>query len=172
MTLKEAANLVAWAVANFPALQERDMRPTAELWARVLSDIPYDVAEAALLQVLTGARYFPSVAEIRQAAVNLMRGQAPAAVDAWGEVQAAIRRYGYYREAEALTSMSPEVAHVVRAIGWQEICASQEPDVVRGQFRRAYEEYVTRRQAEAVMPDEVKRLREAALKALPKEEPA
>lgn len=156
MTANEVKKLLAWAVANFPQLQERDMRPTAELWARMLADVPYEVAEKALMKVLATAKYFPTVAEMREAVAELTSPQVPDAMDAWGEVVRAIRNYGYYRQEEALASLSPITRKVVENIGWQEICLSEEPDVIRGQFRMAYEVYAKRVKTEAVLPADVK----------------
>lgn len=158
MTLKEAIKLVAWATANFPAMQERDMRPTAELWYRMLADIPYEVAEKALMSVLAKAKYFPTVAEIREAAADIINPQLPSAMDAWGEVARAVRDYGYYRQEEALNSLSPITRRVVENIGWHEICLCEQPDIIRGQFRMAYEQYAKREREETVLPAEVKQL--------------
>src|SRR5690554_198287 len=71
MTRSEVAKLLSLATANFPAMQERDMRPTLVLWEKMLSDLPPEVAEAALLKVLVSAKFFPTVAEIREAAVQI-----------------------------------------------------------------------------------------------------
>jgi hypothetical protein len=173
VNLKEALRLVAWATANFPQLQERDMRPTAELWAKMLGDIPYQLAEKALMKVLATARYFPTVAEIREAAAELQHGRPMTADEAWGLVAEAVRRYGYYREQEALASLPPEVAVIVRRFGWQEICACEEPDVIRGQFRRAWEINSGQAREIAVLPAPIRELIEAhsATMALPEPKP-
>ena len=121
MTLKEATNLVGLAIANFPNMQEKDMRPTAKLWMQMLSDIPYSIAEKAILRSLSTAKFFPTVAEIREAAVLLTKPEIPTAIEAWGEVMNAIRRYGYYRPNEALASMTPITQSIVKKIGWREI---------------------------------------------------
>lgn len=156
MTLKDAIKLVSWATANFPQLQERDMRPTAELWARMLSDVPYEVAEKALMKVLATARYFPTVAEMREAAAQITNPALPSWVEAWGEVAKAVRVYGWPRPAEALASLSPLARRVAEAIGWEALCASEEPDVIRGQFRRMYEDLAGRQEADQVLPPAVK----------------
>jgi hypothetical protein len=77
MNQQEAAKLVAFALANFPTMQERDMKPTAVLWFQMLSDIPFEVAERALMKVLATAKFFPSVAEIREAAVQITQPAIP-----------------------------------------------------------------------------------------------
>lgn len=164
MNLKEALKLVGWATANFPQLQERNMRPTAELWARMLADVSYATAEKALIKVLATARYFPAVAEIREAVADLTIGRPMTALEAWGLVCHAIQQHGSYREQEALDSLPPDVAAVVRRFGWKELCLSEEPGVIRGQFRRAWEEQSARWKEEAALPPQ---LAELIRKALP-----
>jgi len=165
MELEEAIKLVGWAVSNFPTMQERDMRPTAQLWYNMLSDIPYEIAEKALMKVLTTAKYFPTVAEIREAIVEIVEPKTMSAAEAWGEVEKKIRWYGYYRGAEALENMSPQVAKVVRYIGWREICLSEEPAVIRAQFMKMYQQVAEREQKERLLPqglrDDIKRIADA-----------
>lgn len=83
MTRREAARLVAWAAANFPGMQEKDLSPTAEVWLSVLNEKGVDLrlAEAALKRVLEVAVHFPTVAEILRAVeeIRQSRHQLPAA---------------------------------------------------------------------------------------------
>lgn len=158
MTLKEATNLVGLAIANFPNMQEKDMRPTAKLWMQMLSDIPYSIAEKAILRSLSTAKFFPTVAEIREAAVLLTKPEIPTAIEAWGEVMNAIRRYGYYRPNEALASMTPITKSIVKKIGWREINMCEEIEVLRGQFRMAYESQAKRDKEKQLLPQELQNL--------------
>lgn len=167
MTEKEAVRLVAIAAANFPALQDKDLRPTALLWHRALGDLTYAEAEAALYKVLCTARNFPTVAQIREAAAELRHGRQLTAAEAWDLVARAMERYGYYREQEALASLPPDVAALVRRFGWREMCACEDLGVLRGQFRHAWEELITRRREEIALPALVRELIERAAAALP-----
>jgi hypothetical protein len=150
--------LLGWAAANFPAMQERDLRPTAELWYRMLADLPYEVAKAALLKVLATAKYFPTVAEIREAAASIVLPGLPSPAEAWEMVGRVVRKYGYYREKEGLASLPPQVREAVRCIGWKEICLSEDIEVVRAQFFRVYEQYANRKREEAVIPSPVREI--------------
>ena len=51
-----------------------------------------------------------------------------------------------------MASMSPRTAKVVRYMGWQEICTSERPDVVRGQFMKMYETVANREKQERLLP--------------------
>ncbi|SMB97824.1 Loader and inhibitor of phage G40P [Thermanaeromonas toyohensis ToBE] len=158
MTEQEAAYLVALAAANFPALQEKDLGPTVELWYRLLQDLPYQVVEKALLKVLSEVRYFPTVAEIRQAAAEIMQPETLSPGEAWALVLQAVKRYGSYREAEALAALPEDVARAVRYLGWREICLSEQPEVVRAQFMKVYEQVIGRQRESVVTPREVREL--------------
>jgi len=37
------------------------------------------------------------------------------------------------------------IMEAIKGIGWRDLCTSQNPDVIRGQFRRIYEELVERK---------------------------
>jgi len=167
LTKSEIKKLIGWAAANFPNMQEKDLRPTATLWEKMLSDIPYEIAENALIKVLATTRFFPTVAEIRAAASDIVNPAIPSHAEAWGEVVQAIRRYGYYRENEALDSLSPATAQVVKWLGWQELCTCEEVDVIRGQFRRAYDEHAGNVRQEAVLPSGIRELIGSTVKSLP-----
>ena len=156
MTLNETKSLVGVAIANFPSMQERDMGPTAMLWHQMLKDIPYEIAKKALLKVLTTAKYFPTVSEILEVVADITNPEADTAAKAWGEVEKAIGHYGHRREAEALESMSPRTAKVVKYMGWRDICLSTELGVARGQFLKMYQQVSEREQKERVLPESLK----------------
>lgn len=145
------------------------MRPTAVLWERTLSDLPADVAEAALMMVLATSRYFPTVADIRAAAAQIQNPQAMDASEAWGQVAAALRKFGLYQAKEAMEYLSPDVAAMVQRFGWYELCHADKIDVIRGQFMRAWDAFAKGRQEMAVLPASVRVLIEgmAEQKSLP-----
>ncbi|HHV18397.1 MAG TPA: hypothetical protein GXZ27_06005 [Thermoanaerobacterales bacterium] len=156
MTFNETKNLLAWTVSNFPAMQERDMGPTAKLWYQMLKDIPYKIAEQALFKLLATAKFFPTVSEILEVVADITNQEADTAAKAWGEVEKAIGHYGHRREAEALESMSPRTAKVVKYMGWRDICLGEEIGVVRGQFLKMYQQVAEREQKERVLPESLK----------------
>ena len=66
---------------------------------------------------------------------------APIEVDdteAWGKVVKAINHYGYMRAEEAIKTLPETVKQAVERVGgFEMICSSEEPDVIRGQFNKA-----------------------------------
>lgn len=168
MTNKEISALIALTAANFPNMQERDMRPTANLWRELLSDIPFEVAKTAIVKVLVTTKFWPTVAEIREAAVSLTSPQILSPAEAWALVEQANDRYGYYKPIEGMQSLPPAVQEAVKAMGgFREVCASENPGVTRGQFLKMYEQFAAREKEMAVLPANVRELIGGAVKLLP-----
>jgi hypothetical protein len=147
---KEALNLVGLVLANFPNMQEKDMRPTAALWCKMLSDVPYQTAEQALLYVLSTAKFFPTVAEIREAVVKITTPELPAPMEAWAIGRRIAKKYsparmmdGDFEKAKAITP--PLIWRVIEYIGWRDFCFYGD-DYMRSRFVKAYEIEVKREQ--------------------------
>ncbi len=149
MNQHEMARVMAWVASNYPNMQQKDLNPTVHLWMRMFSDVPPERFEGAVMKAMARSEFFPTVAAISKA---LMTESDLTPIEAWGEVTKAIRVYGYVREGEALKSMSPMTQNVVRALGWKEICSSEEPEVLRGQFMNHYGTLVNRAKDIAVLP--------------------
>jgi len=168
LTKQEIGALLALATANFPSMQEKDMRPTANLWSEMLSDIPFDIAKAALIKVLATARFWPTVAEIREAAASIANPGILTPAEAWGQVIKAVQEFGYYRSGEGMATLDQTVQKAVKAFGgFREICMSENIDVTRAQFMRIYEQYASREKEMAVLPESVKTFLGGTVKSLP-----
>ena len=151
MTKKEMAQLLAVLAASYPRFEVDDLKVRA--WHEMLGDIDYAVASMAVKKLIMQNTFAPAIAEVRKAAMEIMRPEQVTGSEAWGEITRAIRNYGYYREAEALASMSPTTARVVRHMGWRDICVSEEPTgVLRGQFLRMYGQVADREQEQQLLP--------------------
>lgn len=154
MTIGETAKLLAVLAASYPKFEVDDLK--VQVWHEMLGDLDYSVASLAVKKLIMQNTFPPAIAEVRKVAAELMnRGQVTGA-EAWGEVIKAIRSFGYYREEEALASMSPTTAKVVRHMGWREICLSDEPSVIRGQFLKMYEQVSNREMEEQQLPPEIR----------------
>ncbi len=128
----------------------------------MLGDLDYSLASLAIKKLILENTFAPAIAEVRKAVMEILNPDGMTAAEGWGEVERAIRLYGYCRETEALESMSPRVAKVVKYIGWQNICLNEEPGVVRGQFLKMYAQVAEREQKELLLPaglrNEIQRL--------------
>jgi hypothetical protein len=110
----------------------------AEIWRQMLSDIPYDILITAVREYILTGKFPPTIADIRETALKLIKPEKDW-LDAWGTVEKAIRRYGYMQGDKALASMDEDTAAVVARFGWVSICMTENIDVIRGQFRMAFE---------------------------------
>lgn len=164
----QVGSLLALAVANFPHLQDKDMGPTVALWTEMLSDMPFATAKTALIKVLATAKFWPTVAEIREAAVSITNPTMLTPAEAWGQVIRAVKDYGYYRPTEGIATLDPTVRKAVKAFGgFVEICMTENIDVVRAQFMRVYEQCASREKEIAVLPESVKTFIGGVVKSLP-----
>ena len=77
-----------------------------ELWYKQLQDIPYEIAEIALNKWVAISKWAPTIADMREQATMIGLGDKPLWSDGWEEAIRAIKKYGSYRESEAIGSMS------------------------------------------------------------------
>ncbi len=154
MTKIETAKLLAVLAAAFPRFEVDDLK--VQVWHEMLGDLDYSLASLAIKKLILENTFAPAIAEVRKAVMEILNPDGMTAAEGWGEVERAIRIYGYYREAEALESMSPRVAKVVKFIGWQNICLNEEPGVVRGQFLKMYQQVQERDHREMLLPADLR----------------
>lgn len=160
MNRKEIINLLGIATANFPSTQEKDMKPTAVLWEKALSDVPYEIAEKAIIKVLSTSRFFPTLADIREAIADLTQPRTLDAMEAWGLIGEAIRKYGWYRQKEAMEFLPEDVREMVKQFTWWDLCMNEQPDILRAQFRKAWEIRSKRKDELRALPSEIRTLLE------------
>ncbi len=105
-----------------------------------LEDIPIDLLSAAAQTIAVRNKFFPSAAELRQAAFALMEqaNGVPGAYDAWGEVMKSFGPYGRHTGAPEWTH--PLIGDAVDAIGgYITLCNSENTVADRSRFIAAYE---------------------------------
>lgn len=145
MTRDETANMLEVLVAAFPdrAAQFSDAEATTTAYHMGLDDVPYELAQQAVRHLIRNARFFPRPAEVREAALKLAR-PIPAPQEAWQVVMAEMRRIGSYGQPQF---EMPEIAAAVKALGWRNLCMSDDVDRMAKRFEDAYSA-MTKRSAE------------------------
>jgi Loader and inhibitor of phage G40P. len=114
MTRNEIKKLIAIALGGYPNMQKLNMTATVDAWEACLSDMEFDFAKMALAKTMLTNKFFPTVAEIREAGKNLVdhHNRVPTAEEAWAEVLKRIQQpqYGYYftDSADELKERPPE----------------------------------------------------------------
>jgi len=142
MKTSEAQKLVAVLKAAYP---RQPIPPeTTRLYAAQLVDLPADIVERAVRDLIATTAYFPAIAEIRRRAAELQL-DAPPAWRAWEQVEencrAASRHAGGVWEPYQPRWSHPLIERVVRLLGgfWQ-LYDSDRLTVERAQFLRLYEQ--------------------------------
>ena len=153
---------------NWPREEMSEAR--AGLYCRLLTDIPSDILEAACLQCIATSKFFPTVAELRDAALAMtpeMDGL-PTAGEAWGEVLREIWRTGTDQWHGPPVFSHALIERTMKAMGWRNICLSEDGMADRAHFMRIYDALRQRHSAQARTLPEVRVLTDALrLKTLP-----
>lgn len=161
MTRGDAAKLVTLILATWKAQASRiaaeDAKAMVDAYHMALEDLPSEVAGRALKRLMATRQFLPTPAEIRAAADEVTRGPARPAAEAWGDVVRAIGRWGRNRPPGAewapgeVWSFEDElVARAVDALGWEELCSSENRIADRARFIEAYGEIQQADRVEAV----------------------
>lgn len=152
MNKKEFATFAAALKTYYP---KENLLPNAqamELWYRQLEDIPYQLAEIALNKWVATNKWSPTIADIREQATCVKIGDKPLWSDGWEEVLRAIRKFGSYRETEALGTMSEITREAVNRIGFRNMCLSEDITADRANFRMIFEQLAERKQKQNQIP--------------------
>ena len=175
MNVQEVMALLYMEKRLFPhekslSVSPEELAAIAEAQALLLQDIPFEVGKAAVAACAAGSPFAPAISEIRDYARKLTEPPQLSADEAWALARQAITRFGSapyknyttgkYPHEMARDSLPPEVWHVMELMGYQSMCMSENVDVLRGQFIRAWERRQQLRQERAailpVLPEGVK----------------
>jgi hypothetical protein len=134
---------------------------TIEVYASMLEDIPPDVLVAAARTLIaSGGEFFPSVSAWRQTALDIILNKSgtPTAIEAWEEAVRECNRcgdYWRYQEGKKYPEYShPLITSCVSAIGYAQILETENVDIVRAHFLKAYESLRQRRDIDQrTLPD-------------------
>lgn len=118
------------------------------IYASVLSSLTPEELNAAMRKLLHTAKFFPTIAEIFEAARSVREyaegSSIPTAAEAWKEVMDLVDKYHMYKPWEY---SCPEVRQAAECFGKEELCMllQSEVSIARAQFMRMYNEIVGRR---------------------------
>ena len=170
MNKKETAALFALISALFPRDEKfaNADKPMILAWQEMLEDIPFDVGKAAVKATVAASPFPPSIKDIRDYSTRMNGNRRKTAEEAWGIASDMMRTYnarlvpieGFVRDDEPLAKFGepvkirksgleyeakrncpPEVWELMEHMGYADMCASENPDVIRGQFMRAWDSH-------------------------------
>ena len=117
------------------------MKMTVQAWHQLLADIPFEAAKAALIKLLTTIKYFPTIAELREAALRCTTSL-PTPEEAWEEVRSKLSGDTYIKlkyKNEKPQFSCPEIEQAVNQLGLEDLLMSENISYDRTQFLRFYE---------------------------------
>jgi hypothetical protein len=112
-----------------------------EVYMVLLQDLPYDILYRACIRSVQelSQNFIPAAGRIREIAAELQYGVIPEASIEWGRVMSACRIFGVAGQANAKNALGMITWSVVNEIGWQSICHTEQPEITRTQFCKAYD---------------------------------
>jgi len=154
VTPAEAARLTASVLAAYPAaaskLTASAVAAMPGVWHTLLSDLTSEQANRALARHVAVSQWMPSVADLRRAALELEVGHRNAGGEAWGLVLRAIGRWGMNRAPGVdFVFEDPVAARCVDALGWRELCLSENQVADRARFVELYDQLAINARVEA-----------------------
>ena len=114
------------------------------LWYEMLGDRSEIEFMLGVKKYIKTSEFAPTIAGINKAIADIITSQAPDGMEAWNELQMAIRRFGMYREQEALESLSDRTRRVVKSLGFKNLCISENQMADRAHFLRMFESMSSR----------------------------
>lgn len=112
------------------------------VWYTFFSDDTDANFRKAVTRLVSKSKFLPSIAEIKSEIAGITNPELLLDPNReWANVEEAIHRYGFYNSEEAVASLDPFTAQVVRNMGgFRKICMSEDGDWTRKNFLRVWEE--------------------------------
>lgn len=109
------------------------------VWYEFFKDEDYETFRNAVKRIIPKNQFMPSIAELKQEIATISNPVLQLNVDEeWDNVLKAIRRYGSYRQDEAMKSLKPYTANIVRQVGYMRICQSENIQWERKEFMELF----------------------------------
>jgi len=140
--------------AAYPRGAQTLPESTLEIYEALLSNYSVDKIKRAVQVVVLRSKFFPSIAEFREALHEEEIEGIPTAMQAWGEVRKAVEKYGSYRAPSGFSKeeivegkpayKDPEYSHpligeAARLYGYRDICMCEDIQVTGAVFMKHYE---------------------------------
>ena len=135
MTRSEVAELVAMLIAAYPRAHINEA--TSRIYEADLIDLDADMAHRAVVKLRRSSKWFPTIAEIREAAHDIASPNQSTALEAWGKVCSAAERRGSHWSPRFRCAITQRC---VEAMGWRYICRSGNDAADRARFVQLYDE--------------------------------
>lgn len=154
MTKKEMIIILATLKEAYKDFQVTENK--VNLWHELLGDLDFQATKAAVMKLILTNTFPPAISEIRKAVVEVTQPKVLNSMEALEEVTNAIKEYGSYDVESAFNSMNSLTKRTVKAMGWNNICSSESPEVWRGEFLKIYSQLQKRAEEDNLLPEGLK----------------
>ena len=147
MTKQEFATLVV----AMQAMYGKDFIGTEQAldaWYALLHDLDYQILSKVLQQYMLTNKFKPTVAELREIYAELVSPVISDWSEGWEKVSKAIGHYGMYQEKAVMESFDEVTKEVVKRLGFQNICLSENIVADRARFEEIYQAIQRRKRTE------------------------
>lgn len=134
MEKRETAAILAILASAYP--YAKVSKETAAMYHEVLRDLRFGDCERSVGAIVRTSEMFPSAATIRKEVLRQAGLMSPSAAEGWSQVMVLLRDVGRYGRPQFA---DPAVQKTVDAIGWREICDSENQGVLRAHFFKLYD---------------------------------
>lgn len=151
---ESSAKLLTLARKSFPS--SKADAETITLYLAALDDLTYAQIKAGVLKCMNTAKFFPTIAEIREAAESMVEHAnhtgKPDAGEAWGEVMRFVTESSPYDQRPFRWSCA-EVHDAVKRLGTMTLFEMTNDGIpaTRGQFMKIYDKLLAGQKDKAVM---------------------
>lgn len=161
MTKEEFARVADAIKTYYPREKVIPNEAAMELWYRQLRDVDYEAMCIALNTWVATNRWSPTIADLREKAAEVQLGDVTDWSEAWEQVLYVIRRYGPYRQQEAMAALDETTRTVVKRLGFMYLCGSENTAADRANFRAIYTSLAERTRKRDQLPPSVRKALEA-----------
>lgn len=109
------------------------------VWYEFFKEEDYDAFRKAVKRIIPLKQFMPSIAELKQEIATISNPVLQLnAEDEWDNVLKAVKKYGSYRQDEAIQSLKPYTRNIVRQVGYMRICMSENIQWERKEFMELF----------------------------------
>lgn len=131
-----------------------------DVWYALLHDLDYQILSKVLQQYMLTNKFKPTVAELLEIYTELVSPTISDWREGWKKVSKAIGHYGMYQEKAAMESFDEITREVVKRLGFQNICLSENIVADRARFAEIYQVIQSRKRTELNIGSAMPNLRE------------
>ena len=165
MTLNEFEKIAMRIQSMYPKENILHNDYTLSLWYKNMADLDYKTTENALDYWQQTQQWSPSLSNIRETYNKILNGDYSPWPTEWEKVEYAVRsKYGRYRKEEALNSFTDITRRCVLALGWDNLCNSENIMADRAHFGRIYEELSFKTKERSQLSEPIRNLVDIATK--------